>query len=43
MKRFVEEYGVSVVGGCCGSSPEHIRALVSSLQDIKPLSRELSL
>src|SRR3954468_23930607 len=23
---FVERYGVSIVGGCCGTTPEHIRA-----------------
>jgi 5-methyltetrahydrofolate--homocysteine methyltransferase len=25
--EFVERYGVSIVGGCCGTTPEHIRAL----------------
>src|ERR687884_913508 len=25
---FVERYGVSIVGGCCGTTPDHIRALV---------------
>ncbi len=24
---FVERYGVSIVGGCCGTTPEHIRAM----------------
>jgi 5-methyltetrahydrofolate--homocysteine methyltransferase len=24
---FVERYGVAVVGGCCGTTPEHIRAI----------------
>src|SRR6202012_6042657 len=24
---FVERYGVSVVGGCCGTTPEHIAAI----------------
>src|SRR6195952_151858 len=24
---FVERYGVSIVGGCCGTTPEHIRAI----------------
>ncbi|MGD9737695.1 MAG: methionine synthase [Solirubrobacterales bacterium] len=24
---FVERYGVGIVGGCCGTSPEHIRAI----------------
>src|SRR3954447_15816616 len=26
--NFVERYGVSIVGGCCGTTPEHIRAIV---------------
>src|SRR4051794_7494337 len=25
--QFVERYGVSIVGGCCGTTPAHIRAL----------------
>ena len=29
LASFVSEYGVSVVGGCCGSTPEHIRELVA--------------
>ena len=28
MRRFVEEYGVNFVGGCCGTTPEHIDQLV---------------
>ena len=26
-RRFVEEFGVEVVGGCCGTTPEYIRQL----------------
>src|SRR5438552_540630 len=29
--EFVTEFGVSVVGGCCGTGPEHIRALVEAV------------
>src|SRR5437763_3509543 len=25
---FVERYGISIVGGCCGTTPDHIRAIV---------------
>jgi 5-methyltetrahydrofolate--homocysteine methyltransferase len=25
--EFVERYGVTIVGGCCGTTPEHIRAI----------------
>ncbi len=27
LEEFVERYGVGVVGGCCGTTPEHIRAI----------------
>lgn len=25
--RFIEEFGVAMVGGCCGTTPDHIKAL----------------
>ncbi|HYP47472.1 MAG TPA: homocysteine S-methyltransferase family protein [Thermoleophilaceae bacterium] len=28
LAEFVERYGVGIVGGCCGTTPDHIRALV---------------
>src|SRR5438128_1062223 len=28
---FVERYGVSIVGGCCGTTPEHIAAIVEKV------------
>jgi 5-methyltetrahydrofolate--homocysteine methyltransferase len=30
--EFVERYGVNVVGGCCGTTPDHIRALAERVQ-----------
>ncbi|MCC7438586.1 MAG: homocysteine S-methyltransferase family protein [Armatimonadetes bacterium] len=27
MKKFVGDFGVAMIGGCCGTTPEHIRAL----------------
>ncbi len=41
MRRFVTEYGVSVVGGCCGTTPAHTRALVETLQGVVPKAREV--
>ncbi|WP_310600208.1 homocysteine S-methyltransferase family protein [Desulfobulbus sp.] len=41
MKRFVTEYGVSVVGGCCGTTPAHIRELVRTLAGVQPAHREV--
>lgn len=43
MKHFVEEFGVSVVGGCCGTTPEHTRVLVETLKSVKPGKREIAL
>lgn len=41
MHRFVTEYGVSVVGGCCGTTPAHTKALVEALQGVQPKQREV--
>jgi len=30
-KKFVLEYGANIVGGCCGTGPEHIKALAEAL------------
>ncbi len=38
-RRFVTEYGVQVVGGCCGTTPEHLRAVVEAVKDALPASR----
>jgi 5-methyltetrahydrofolate--homocysteine methyltransferase len=39
LKRFVSEYGVQVVGGCCGTTPEHLRAVVEALRGVSPAPR----
>ena len=42
MLRFVTEYGVSVVGGCCGTTAAHIRQLVQTLDGVRPAVREVA-
>jgi 5-methyltetrahydrofolate--homocysteine methyltransferase len=37
--RFVEEYGVAAVGGCCGTTPEHLAAVVAACGDLAPAPR----
>ncbi len=37
--EFVERNGVSIVGGCCGTTPEHIAALVERVGGKTPPSR----
>ena len=32
--RFVREYGIGIVGGCCGTSPEHLRAVVDAVSGV---------
>ncbi|MBE0478029.1 homocysteine S-methyltransferase family protein [Candidatus Aerophobetes bacterium] len=34
-KKFVES-GVKIVGGCCGTTPEHIAAMVKNIKNISP-------
>ena len=34
--EFTEFDGVSFLGGCCGTTPQHIHALQKALKDIKP-------
>ncbi|MDP8900714.1 MAG: bifunctional homocysteine S-methyltransferase/methylenetetrahydrofolate reductase, partial [Actinomycetota bacterium] len=34
--RRLAEAGARLVGGCCGTTPEHVRALVEALRDFRP-------
>ncbi|MCE2966677.1 MAG: methionine synthase [Phycisphaerales bacterium] len=38
MLRFVQQHGVSIVGGCCGTTPAHIRQLHDAIRDHRLLS-----
>ena len=38
-KRFITELGVQVVGGCCGTGPEHIKRIVEVCRDLTPAPR----
>ena len=37
--RFVTELGVQVIGGCCGTTPEHLRQVVEHCRDLTPAPR----
>src|ERR687885_228356 len=37
--EFVERHGVGIVGGCCGTTPDHIRALAERVRDRVPGER----
>ncbi|MFG3352285.1 methionine synthase [Streptomyces sp. NPDC048001] len=37
---FVREYGLSLVGGCCGTTPEHLRQVVERVRGVAPAGRD---
>ncbi|MFE4413162.1 methionine synthase [Streptomyces sp. NPDC056821] len=37
--HFVRDYGLSLVGGCCGTTPEHLRQVVERVRDLSPVER----
>lgn len=39
LSHFVKDLGVSIVGGCCGTTKEHIKELVDNLSGLKPSER----
>ncbi|MBO4260754.1 dihydropteroate synthase, partial [Streptomyces griseorubiginosus] len=39
-ETFVREYGLSLVGGCCGTTPEHLRQVVERVRDLAPTERD---
>jgi len=42
LKEFVEVEGVNIVGGCCGTTPEHLRAVVAAVGTRPPKGRRVS-
>ncbi|MBA2282634.1 MAG: methionine synthase, partial [Acidimicrobiia bacterium] len=34
--RFVRDFGVRIVGGCCGTTPAHLKAVVDACRDLEP-------
>ena len=39
LMHFVEDLGVQVIGGCCGTTPAHIAALAELAQELTPAPR----
>ena len=40
-REFAAQFGVSIVGGCCGTTPEHLAAVVDAVKDLTPRPRRL--
>ncbi|MBD0861567.1 methionine synthase [Gordonia sp. zg691] len=39
MAQFVGEFGLQFVGGCCGTTPEHIRQVAEAVAQVEPAVR----
>ena len=39
LHHFIEDLGVQIIGGCCGTTPAHIEALVQHCQQLQPAPR----
>jgi len=39
--KFIEQYGVNIVGGCCGTQPEHLQMLCDAVGDRAPVQRKV--
>jgi 5-methyltetrahydrofolate--homocysteine methyltransferase len=41
--HFANDFGVNVVGGCCGTTPAHLKLVVEAMQKITPRQRNAKL
>ena len=39
LMHFIEDLGVQIIGGCCGTRPDHIKALADVAKDLTPKER----
>lgn len=42
LMHFIEDLGVQVIGGCCGTRPDHIKQLAELAETLKPKDRQPS-
>ncbi|MEL0320344.1 MAG: homocysteine S-methyltransferase family protein, partial [Aquiluna sp.] len=42
-EQFIKEFGLSLVGGCCGTTPEHLKAVVERVGGVKSLERKIEI
>jgi 5-methyltetrahydrofolate--homocysteine methyltransferase len=43
VERFAKDYGANIVGGCCGTTPEHLRLVVERVGGLSPKQRDAKL
>ena len=42
LSEFVKDFGVRIVGGCCGTTPEHLSAIVGAVRDAERASKHVN-
>ncbi len=43
VEHFAKEFGANIVGGCCGTTPEHLKMVVERIGGISPKQRDAKL
>src|SRR2546421_9883684 len=41
--HFANDFGVNIVGGCCGTTPAHLKLVVEAMQGVTPKARDAKL
>jgi 5-methyltetrahydrofolate--homocysteine methyltransferase len=41
-RHHVKDLGIGIVGGCCGTTPEHLRQVVEAVRDLSPVQRKVT-
>jgi 5-methyltetrahydrofolate--homocysteine methyltransferase len=41
--HFTNDFGVNIVGGCCGTTPAHLKLVVEAMQGVTPKARDAKL
>ncbi|WP_414687707.1 homocysteine S-methyltransferase family protein, partial [Mycobacterium sp.] len=42
LASFIAEFGLSLVGGCCGTTPDHIRQVAEAVRTVTPGQRQIT-
>ena len=40
LAHFARDLGVNIVGGCCGTTPAHLKAVVEAVKNVTPVQRQ---
>ncbi len=43
VEHFAKDFGANIVGGCCGTTPEHLKLVIERLEGVSPKQRNAKL